>query len=84
MPAVFVMRLLFQPPQHSGDPGAVSTILLMLRENRLRQTLGMTMAAAFAVAALPVVAVSMAPQLGVTAAFLTVVYGSGNTGVRTQ
>lgn len=83
--AFFVMRLPFRPSLHHGDPrkvpGALSTIRMMSDDSRLRQTLGFTMAVAFAVAALPVVAVSMAPELGVpaaTAALFTVAYGGGN------
>ncbi|HBM2894696.1 TPA: hypothetical protein ACN7M6_004763 [Klebsiella michiganensis] len=54
---------------------------LMINDTRLRRTLYLTMAVAFAVAVLPVVAVNMAKVLDVpaaTAAFLTVAYGAGN------
>lgn len=83
--AFFIMRLPRQEPSHGGDvsrvPGALRTLQLIGKNFYLRRTLCMTIAVAFAVAALPVMAVSMAPDLGVTAAsaaLLTVGYGGGN------
>ncbi|HEJ6931013.1 MFS transporter [Serratia marcescens] len=83
--AFFIMRLPVSPVTHSGKPaevaGAIATVGMMIRHTPLRRTLYLTMAVAFAVAALPVVAVSMADVLGVpaaTAALLTVAYGAGN------
>lgn len=83
--ALFIMRI----PLASGNtadgnrqvPGAAATIVLILRNVRLRRTLYLTLAVAFCVSMLPVTAVSLAPALGVattTAAYLTVAYGSGN------
>jgi len=83
--AFFIMRLPVSPVTFSGKPaevaGAIATMGMMIRHTQLRRTLYLTMAVAFAVAVLPVVAVSMADVLGVpaaTAAFLTVAYGAGN------
>ncbi|MEB2704012.1 MFS transporter [Citrobacter koseri] len=83
--ALFVMRLPISPITHTDKPaevlGAIATVGLMIRDMRLRRTLYLTMAVAFSVAVLPVVAVNMADALGVpaaTAAFLTVAYGAGN------
>ena len=83
--AFFIMRLPVSPVTHSGKPtevaGAITTMSMMIRHTPLCRTLYLTMAVAFAVAVLPVVAVSMADVLGVpaaTAAFLTVAYGAGN------
>ncbi|WP_392431310.1 MFS transporter [Yersinia sp. HM-2024] len=83
--AFFIMRLPVSPATHTGKPaevsGAIATIVLMIRDTRLRRTLYLTMAVAFAVAVLPVIAVNMADVFGVpaaTAAFLTVAYGAGN------
>ncbi|HAV1456866.1 TPA: MFS transporter [Enterobacter hormaechei subsp. steigerwaltii] len=83
--AFFIMRLPVSPVTHSGKPtkvaGAITTMSMMIRYTPLCRTLYLTMAVAFAVAVLPVVAVSMADVLGVpaaTAAFLTVAYGAGN------
>ncbi|HDX8327886.1 TPA: MFS transporter [Raoultella ornithinolytica CD1_MRS_4] len=83
--AIFIMRLPVSPVTYSGKPaevaGAIATVGMMIRHTPLRRTLYLTMAVAFAVSVLPVVAVSMADDLGVpaaTAAFLTVAYGAGN------
>ncbi len=83
--AFFIMRLPVPPVTHTGKSaevaGAIATMGLMIRHTRLRRTLYLTMAVAFAVAVLPVVAVNMSGVLGVpatTAAFLTVAYGAGN------
>ncbi|HGM5003744.1 MFS transporter [Serratia ureilytica] len=83
--AFFIMRLPVSPVTHSGKPtevaSAIATVGMMIRHTPLRRTLYLTMAVAFAVAVLPIVAVSMADVFGVpaaTAAFLTVAYGAGN------
>lgn len=83
--AFFVMRLPVPPKAYNSDPaivsGALATIGLMIQDTRLYRTLYLTMAVAFAVAALPIVAVNMADVINVsaaTAAFLTVAYGAGN------
>lgn len=85
MSAFFIMRLPVSSETHDGErklvSGAIATMGLMIRDMRLRQTLYLTMAVAFAVAVLPVIAVNMADVLGIsvtTAAFLTVAYGAGN------
>lgn len=83
--AFFIMRLPVSAVTHSGKPaevaGSIATVGMMIRHTPLRRTLYLTMAVAFAVSVLPVVAVSMADNLGVpaaTAALLTVAYGAGN------
>ncbi|MBA0448381.1 MULTISPECIES: hypothetical protein [Stenotrophomonas] len=56
-------------------------LVFMATDSRLRRTAYMTMLVAFGVAALPVVAVYLAPVLGISAAsaaLLTAVYGIGN------
>lgn len=82
---VFTLMLPKAPPSHGGDPHQVPSALrvftLMATDSRLRRTAYMTMLVAFGVAALPVVAVYLAPVLGVSAAsaaLLTAVYGIGN------
>ena len=82
---VFTLMLPKSPPSHGGDPQQVPSALrvftLMATDSRLRRTAYMTMLVAFGVAALPVVAVYLAPVLGVSAAsaaLLTAVYGIGN------
>lgn len=83
--AFFIMRIPKTSSGAAGEhqqvPGSVATIKLIVRNARLRRTLYLTLAVAFCVAVLPVVAVSLAPVLGIaatTAAYLTVAYGSGN------
>lgn len=83
--AFFIMRLPVSLVTYAGKraevAGTIATVGLMFRHTQLRMTLFLTMAVAFAVAVLPVVAVKMADILGVpatTAAFLTVAYGAGN------
>ncbi|MEA5101620.1 MFS transporter [Pantoea sp. S18] len=85
MAAYFILRIPV-PSAASADekrhvPGTVATMLLLVRNPRLRRTLYLTVAVAFCVAVLPITAVSLATALGVaatTAACLTVAYGSGN------
>lgn len=83
--AWLVMRLPYGAPEHGGHPARVpsawATIRLMCGEGRLRRTLYMTVIVAFAMAALPIVAVQMAHMLHIppaSAAVLTAAYGIGN------
>lgn len=83
--AFFIMRLPVSRVANAGKAtkvtSAIATVGLMIRHTQLRRTMYLTMAVAFAVAVLPVVAVNLADVLGVSAAmaaFLTVAYGAGN------
>jgi MFS family permease len=78
-----VMLLPYRAPAaRPGDvPSPSRTLALMVRSGPLRRTLGLTVVVAFAVAALPIHAVAVAPRLGATAAAggtLVAAYGVGN------
>ncbi len=85
MAVFFIMRIPYASGYDGGEnrqvPGSVVTMMLLVRNVRLRRTLYLTLATAFCVAVLPITAVGLAPSLGVaatTASSLTIAYGGGN------
>ena len=77
-----VLALPRQEPRNATVevPSPARTLRLLLRRGPLRRTLGLTVAVAFSVAALPIYAVAIAPVLGGASAAgtLMAVYGAGN------
>jgi MFS family permease len=77
-----VLALPQQEPPHHGTtvPSPAQTLHLIWKHGPLRRTLGLTVTVAFAVAALPIYAVAVAPALGggPTAGLLVAAYGAGN------
>lgn len=77
-----VLALPKQKPPHPATevPSPARTLRLIWTHGPLRRTLGLTVAVAFSVAALPIYAVTIAPAMGGASAAGTLVaaYGTGN------